>query len=189
MNIFEFLTLKMINGSDWDPIFGESTKYKHWVSRLAENTCEECVGMHGKIWEFSQAPKGDYGLHNNCQCVIIPMETIKAGTATFNEKNGADWVVKNEGKLPNYYITKKEALKRGYKQADGNLSEVAPNMMLTKGIYKNTNKHLPSSENRVWYEADLNYREGFRNSQRLLFSNDGLIFVTFNHYKTFYEII
>ena len=40
-----------------------------------------------------------------------------------------------------------------------------------------------------WYEADINYTGGYRNKQRLLFSNDGLIFVTFDHYETFAEII
>ena len=38
------------------------------------------------------------------------------------------------------------------------------------------------------YEADINYDKGFRNRQRILYSNDGLIFVTYDHYQTFYEI-
>lgn len=42
---------------------------------------------------------------------------------------------------------------------------------------------------RIWYEADLNYYEGRRNGHRLLFSNDGLFFVTYDHYKTFYELM
>ena len=38
-------------------------------------------------------------------------------------------------------------------------------------------------------EADINYTPGKRNSQRILWSNDGLIFVTYDHYETFYGII
>ena len=41
---------------------------------------------------------------------------------------------------------------------------------------------------RVWYEADINYTGGYRNTHRILYSNDGLIFVTYNHYETFYEV-
>lgn len=41
---------------------------------------------------------------------------------------------------------------------------------------------------RVWYEADINYEFGYRGTQRILFSNDGLIFVTYDHYDTFVEI-
>ena len=61
--------------------------------------------------------------------------------------------------------------------------------MITGGIYKNRNDHLPQIIGRVWYEADIIYYEGKRNKHRLLWSNDGLIFVTYDHYSTFYEII
>ena len=40
----------------------------------------------------------------------------------------------------------------------------------------------------LWYEADINYTGGYRNDDRILFSNDGLIFVTYDHYETFLEI-
>ena len=60
--------------------------------------------------------------------------------------------------------------------------------MLFKGIFYNKNGHLPVAPNRVWYEADINYEFGYRGTQRILFSNDGLIFVTYDHYDTFVEI-
>ena len=61
--------------------------------------------------------------------------------------------------------------------------------MLTKGIYRNDDGHLPTAEGRVWTEADINFVSGQRNAERILFSNDGLIFVTRDHYMTFIEII
>lgn len=60
--------------------------------------------------------------------------------------------------------------------------------MIFGGIYQNKNEHLPSAPGRVWYEADVNYTWGWRGLARILFSNDGLIFVTYDHYLTFYEI-
>ena len=60
--------------------------------------------------------------------------------------------------------------------------------MLFKGIYENKNGHLPTVPNRTWYEADINFKFGFRGTDRILFSNDGLIFVTYDHYNTFIEI-
>lgn len=42
---------------------------------------------------------------------------------------------------------------------------------------------------RIWYEADLNYYSGKRNGHRVLWSNDGLMFVTYNHYESFIEVI
>ena len=68
------------------------------------------------------------------------------------------------------------------------LEKYAPGMMVYGGIYENENNHLPSAPGRVWYEADINYYEGQRNRHRIVWSNDGLIFVTYDHYHTFYEI-
>ena len=77
----------------------------------------------------------------------------------------------------------------GWKPKKGNLAEVAPEKMIGGEIYKNQNRHLPDAPGRVWYEADLSYISGFRSDcDRILYSNDGLIFVTCDHYETFYEI-
>lgn len=57
-----------------------------------------------------------------------------------------------------------------------------------KIIYNNESK-LPSAYGRTWYEADINYEGGARNRQRILYSSDGLIFVSYDHYQTFYEIV
>ena len=40
----------------------------------------------------------------------------------------------------------------------------------------------------MWYEADINYTGGYRNGHRILYSNDGLMFATYDHYETFYEL-
>ena len=60
------------------------------------------------------------------------MEGITAGTATTSGFDGADWMVKYTGKLPNYYITKADVKKQGYNPILGNLSKVAPG----KNVYQ-----------------------------------------------------
>ena len=45
-----------------------------------------------------------------------------------------------------------------------------------------------TEDGRIWYEADINYDFGLRGSCRLLYSNDGLIFATYNHYRTFVHV-
>ena len=47
---------------------------------------------------------------------------------------------------------------------------------------------LPEVEGRVWYECDVNYAGGFRGAKRLLYSNDGLIYYTNDHYESFTPI-
>ncbi len=76
----------------------------------------------------------------------------------------------------------------GWNSKLGDLAIKCQGKMLFGGIYLNRDKHLPSSPNRIWYEADINYNNGYRGTERILFSNDGLIFVTYDHYETFIEI-
>ena len=71
----------------------------------------------------------------------------------------------------------------------GNLADVAPDKMIGGDIYQNRNGHLPQAPGRIWYEADINFTDGYRTRHRILYSNDGLIFVTYDHYETFVEIV
>ena len=86
-------------------------------------------------------------------------------------------------------IDRLEAKEMGWQPKLGDLAFKCPYKMIFGGIYNNDNGHLPSAEGRIWYEADINYIRGYRGMDRILFSNDGLIFVTYDHYNTFYEIV
>ena len=89
-------------------------------------------------------------------------------------------------KLPDKYITKEEAKQKGWSSIKGNLDKVVPGKSIGGNIYKNSYKKLPSG--RTWYEADINYTGGYRNGSRILYSDDGLAFASYDHYYTFYEI-
>ncbi|MBE6718969.1 MAG: hypothetical protein E7574_06925 [Ruminococcaceae bacterium] len=56
-------------------------------------------------------------------------------------------------------------------------------------MYRNDNSRLPQEDGRIWYEADLEYESGYRSTDRIVYSSDGLVFLTYDHYKTFYEVI
>ena len=127
-------------------------------------------------------------LHPFCRCVIEAMKAIEHGEATRDGENGADYLLFTQGKLPDYYITRSEAIELGWKSSKP-LAKYAPGKMLFGGIYLNEDGLLPSAPGRIWYEADINYYSGRRNSHRILFSNDGLVFVSYDHCRTFYEII
>ena len=189
MDIFLYLLLQIINGFDWKPEFSESKNFKNWIAILDLKTCPICRTMHGKIWQIEEKPEIEPEVHDWCRCEIKIMVTVKAGTATTKGLDGADWTLKYESKLPDYYLTCVQAKENGWIPKLANLSIACPDKMIFGGEYYNDNGHLPSKEGRIWYEADINYRFGYRNNQRVVYSNDGLIFVTYDHYKTFFEIV
>ncbi len=165
-----------------------SKNYKHWISMLDPKTCLACLSMHGKIYGIYENPEPKPPLHPLCRCVIMTMEALKAGTATENKLDGADFWLKYIGNLPEYYLSQEDFKTLGWKRGKAPSNYIMGKMMFNT-IYKNSNSHLPMAPGRTWSEADINYKTGRRGSARILWSNDGLIFVTYDHYKTFYEIV
>ncbi|MCL1851593.1 MAG: hypothetical protein FWF88_00975 [Peptococcaceae bacterium] len=96
--------------------------------------------------------------------------------------------IRQNGRLPANYITKAQATAAGWVASEGNLAEVAPGKSIGGDIYRNAEGALPAAPGRIWYEADINYTSGFRGSDRILYSNDGLIYGTTDHYATFIVI-
>ncbi len=87
--------------------------------------------------------------------------------------------------LPDNYITKKEARKLGWDSSAGNLDEVAPGMSIGGDYFGNYEGSLPEKKGRSYYECDIDYTGGYRGAKRIIFSDDGLIYYTEDHYKTF----
>ncbi|MFI3326620.1 MAG: ribonuclease domain-containing protein [Clostridia bacterium] len=167
----------------------KSTKHLNWVAVIDLKTCFTCVNLNGKIYLIGEVIENRPPVHDFCRCLIEEMNAVYPGGATNDGFNGADYYLYQNGSLPDYYITVSEATLLGWKSWLGNLAIVAPGKMLTKGLYENREEKLPIASGRIWYEADINYSFGFRGSQRILFSNDGLVFVTYDHYSTFVEVI
>lgn len=165
-----------------------SKKWNTWKSVIDLKTCLICRKNHGKIFSIYEDIYPKPPIHENCRCEIRRLQAILAGDATDDGMNGADWYLKYYKVLPDYYISKEDAKLLGWVSIKGNLNKVAPGYMITAGIFNNDEGKLPQENGRIWYEADINYKGGYRNGERILFSNDGLLFVTYDHYRTFIEI-
>ncbi|MGX8698445.1 MAG: ribonuclease domain-containing protein [bacterium] len=88
------------------------------------------------------------------------------------------------GHLPSNYITKKEAEALGW--PGGNLEPYAPGKCIGGSRFGNYENLLPAAEGRTWQECDIDTLGAkSRGAKRLVFSNDGLIYYTEDHYKTF----
>jgi hypothetical protein len=110
------------------------------------------------------------------------LETRKVPLTSFHEV--ADYI-KKYNRLPDNFITKKDAGTLGWNPSKGNLWAVAPGKSIGGDVFRNREKKLPVKRGRIWYEADIHYQGGKRGKDRILFSSDGLIYKTEDHYRTF----
>ena len=90
------------------------------------------------------------------------------------------------GHLPDNYLTKAEAHDRGWDPEKGDLHEAAGQGAAIGGdAFGNREDLLPDRPERRWFECDVNYDGGYRGPERLVWSNDGFIYYTGDHYESF----
>jgi hypothetical protein len=122
--------------------------------------------------------------------LFLPLQGLsldRHATPPTSFKEVADHIKKHH-RLPDNFIVKKDARRLGWDPSRGNLREVAPGKSIGGDVFRNREKRLPEEKGRIWYEADIHYNGGKRGKDRIIFSNDGLIYKTENHYRTFTRI-
>jgi guanyl-specific ribonuclease Sa len=118
--------------------------------------------------------------------VASPIHIEKDGQYTSVDEVAA--YIDKYGVLPSNFITKAEATKLGWKANEGNLWDVAKGMSIGGDRFGNREGLLPAQNGREYYECDIHYEGGYRGAERIVFSNDGLIFYTADHYETFEQL-
>ena len=108
-------------------------------------------------------------------------------SAEYTDKEHVAAYINEYKHLPGNFITKNEAKKLGW-QTKGTLDKVAPGKLIGGDRYGNYEKKLPDKNGRSWKECDIDYVKGNRNSKRIVFSNDGLIYYTGDHYQNFTKL-
>ena len=104
---------------------------------------------------------------------------------TFNEPSELTEINVYNANKANGYITKAEAYDLGWDSKKGNLWDVAPGMSIGGDYFGNYEGLLPESDDRDYYECDIDFDGTYRNEKRIVYSNDGLIYYTEDHYETF----
>lgn len=116
---------------------------------------------------------GDYPIEEDGR--YDSMEEVAVYLATYEE-------------LPENYMTKAEAQALGWVSGQKNLWKVAYGCSIGGDRFGNYEGILPDAKGRKWTECDIDFSGGARNAKRIVFSNDGLIYYTDDHYATFDEI-
>ena len=122
----------------------------------------------------------------------VPTDSASSGDSqpaiaedgSYTSKDEVALYIHTYGHLPENYITKDEAYNLGWK-SEGTLDEVAPGMSIGGDYYGNYEGVLPDEPGREYHECDIDYESGNRNGKRIVYSNDGNIYYTEDHYNSF----
>ncbi len=88
------------------------------------------------------------------------------------------------GRLPENFITKEEARALGW--TGGSVERFAPGKSIGGSYFGNFEQLLPSKDGREYYECDIDtLGMPDRGAKRIVYSNDGLIYYTEDHYGSF----
>lgn len=172
------------------PIY--STTYNDWRLAGELEVGEKVLTYHGEATVTKTEKKGGseavYNLEikdlHNFLVGDVGVVVHNTGLCSKAEKE----FVEESGELPDFYITKQQALDLGWNPSAGNLQDVAPGKWIGGDIFRNLEGKLPNKSGRIWKEADINYEGGHRGAARVVFSNDGLYYETLDHYQTFTKI-
>ncbi|MGN0518926.1 MAG: ribonuclease domain-containing protein [Acutalibacteraceae bacterium] len=103
---------------------------------------------------------------------------------TYTSKDDVARYIYVYNKLPSNFITKKEAQALGW--SGGSLEKYAPGKCIGGDRFGNYEGVLPKKLGRSYTECDIDtLGASSRGAKRIVFSSDGLIYYTDDHYETF----
>ncbi|MBR0040909.1 MAG: ribonuclease [Oscillospiraceae bacterium] len=120
------------------------------------------------------------------ELTLLPSESGEAGVAEdgeYTQKDELALYIHLYGHLPDNFVTKAEAEAAGW--TGGAVSRKLPGKSIGGDRFYNREGLLPSAKGRIWTECDVGYSTSSRGGERIVFSNDGLIYYTNDHYDSF----
>ena len=103
---------------------------------------------------------------------------------TYTSKEDVALYIHTYRKLPQNFITKNEARDLGWQ--GGGLEDYAPGKCIGGDYFGNFEGLLPEKDGREYTECDIDtLGKSSRGAKRIVFSEDGLIYYTDDHYESF----
>jgi hypothetical protein len=102
----------------------------------------------------------------------------------YNSKEDVALYIHLYGHLPENYITKSECEDLGYAPSDA--EDAVKDGAIGGDRFGNREGLLPKKSGRTWTECDIDtWGKSSRGAKRIVFSNDGLVYYTHDHYESF----
>lgn len=114
----------------------------------------------------------------------LETEAVISEDGEYTTKEDVALYIHLYGHLPSNFVTKKQAQSQGWK--GGSLENYFPGCSIGGDVFGNREGLLPKKDGRKYYECDIDTKGAkSRGAKRIVFSNDGLVYYTDDHYESF----
>lgn len=166
-----------------------SSETSHEASQVSEEEPESVADVVTLVEDELAKPQADTAIEEDLTAAVLP-ETEEEESRQEQKEiedfqdtslKAVSYYIHTYQKLPPVYITKKEAFNLG-----GSLEEVLNKKSIGGDYFGNYQGLLPKKEGRTYRECDIDtFGTDSRGRKRLVYSNDGLMYYTDDHYETF----
>ena len=166
---------------------GETTQLPYYSQDTSTETPEASDGQEDGIIEYvTETTESPVSTEENELPIDIEdsptTEALIDANGTYTTMEDVSLYIHTYGKLPGNFITKNEARKLGWE--GGSLEPYAPGMCIGGDRFGNYEGLLPTD--RTYTECDIDTLGAkSRGAKRIVFSSDGLIYYTDDHYESF----
>lgn len=162
------------------------------MTEQTDESASDVVDLDGTE-EYVDIESSDITEEDYVEESYVEDDTHSSDVDEYSVVEGGSYTTKEEvalyiytyGELPANFITKSEAQDLGWVSKEGNLWDVAPGMSIGGDRYGNYEQLLPDGKYR---ECDINYAGGYRGDERIVYSTDGYIYYTDDHYESFTQL-
>lgn len=153
---------------------------KRWLSGLLAALTLFSLTACGGGADLAEFPEA-----NRSEGTLIDLPVAESPEdGVYTTKEDVALYIHTYGHLPDNFITKREAQDLGW--PGGDLEPYAPGMCIGGSRFGNYEGLLPEADGRIYTECDIDTLGAkSRGAKRIVFSNDGLIYYTGDHYESF----
>lgn len=151
----------------------------------AETTTEETTEKTTQKTTYTQKTTGTQSYSKTQKTAQNGKKVVENGK--YDTKDEVALYIHTFGHLPSNYITKRQAEDKGW--SGGSLKYYAPGCCIGGDRFGNYEGKLPKAKGRTYKECDIGTMNAkSRGAKRIIFSNDGLIYYTDDHYESFTKL-
>ena len=159
----------------------ETTEAPTTTEKATDPTTEKAPSTEAPTETTTEATKKTKA---TTEPTTAPSEAKIDEDGTYTSKDDVALYIHTYGHLPKNFVTKSEARAKGWE--GGSLEDYFPGCSIGGDKFGNREGVLPKKNGRTYTECDIDTKgKKSRGAKRIVFSNDGLIYYTDDHYETF----